>query len=1025
LLNSTNILFVSLIYTLTITFINNKVVTNSTLEIEHIAVNIQEGESNMKDGKRIKTLMICLVLVLSGLFLIPAIGADDGARSSARYADPDHNDNNFAPNITLNSNPTPPLWNDGMAEVMLVVEISDEDKNETGGALNATGGTTASVTVDLTPLGGSATQAMHDDGLNGDMLAGDDIFTYNVSTTVAAGDYALYFNVTDNGTGSPSGAKWNDTHGMNDTGMWDSPGWNVTITVNQINRPPVADPSTALVKFDEDMYNNTLDLSMYFSDIDGDTITYTKDMMGETNITVDMTNEMAVNISAMANWFGQAMFKITGNDSASIPPQAFTDELTVTVMVASVNDMPMLNASADWAIDEDNVTYVADDTFEGDEGDTWWINVTATDMDVADDLTFDVENSASLPTIFSIGSDGIFEFTPTNDEVGMHTVNVTVTDGIEMDNLEVTFDIGNVNDEPMLTKVWVGTSSVNIVNNAAALTGANAATEDEEFVFMVEGSDEDTGDSLKFTKEDGPDSMVVTQNGDMMANVTYTPTNDDALMGYILVNISMNDGGITKDDYVIINISVTGVNDPPDERPKLKVGEYDNFTIEASDDDMDTLTVTADDTDVTITDIGNDTFEISYNPSAVGNYTVNITVSDGTVEDYYNFMWEVESALPPPPENNDPTIAITTAAGGKVALSGQIVIEGTFSDSDGDEMTIEVEVVQPGGTAFGFYDDLPGTYDSVVYDQAAGTWTYTYDVSQHDLGGILGSISDDFYTGTWTFYFIAVDENGGESAEQSVTVIVEDRDDDDDDAAGFFAALGLMCLLIVLIPLILIIVVIVLLLKKKKAKAAPPPEMPPPAAPMACVACGAEVPPGAPSCPACGAAVEPPAAPMNCAACGAEIPPGAEACPACGAAAPAPAEAPPVETMCECGATIPAGSPTCAACGRPAPAPMPPEGAAPMACPSCGAEIPPGSPACPACGAAPPPPEMPPAEGEYPPAEGEAPPMEGEMPPAEGEAPAEEPPAEDAQMVACPTCGAQIAVGATPCASCGTALNWG
>jgi hypothetical protein len=55
------------------------------------------------------------------------------------------------------------------------------------------------VTVDLSAIGGSATQAFYDDGTNGDQVAGDNIFTF--STTVpaetAAGVVLLPVTITD------------------------------------------------------------------------------------------------------------------------------------------------------------------------------------------------------------------------------------------------------------------------------------------------------------------------------------------------------------------------------------------------------------------------------------------------------------------------------------------------------------------------------------------------------------------------------------------------------------------------------------------------------------------------------------------------------------------------------------------------------------------------------------------------------------------------------------------------------------
>jgi RNA polymerase subunit RPABC4/transcription elongation factor Spt4 len=534
-----------------------------------------------------------------------------------------------------------------------------------------------------------------------------------------------------------------------------------------------------------------------------------------------------------------------------------------------------------------------------------------------------------------------------------------------------------------------------------------------------------------------------------------------------MINISVKDGA-SVDDYVMITITVEGTNDPPMldkvdgdtvvsgdtiDRGKVTVGDYDNFTIEASDVDMDdVLSGPSGTTAITITKDGM-MWNVSFNPAEadVGNVTLNFTITDlGLDSDYVMITWQVESGEPPIPPNEDPTIGITSS-GGKITIGDMLEVEGTWSDAESATVTILMASRTPMDAQLGFtgapedyeFSEVSSAAGETMTVNADGTWKYSVDTgvmleafeeALAALEALLGSAVDDsILYGTYTFYFMAEDEDMGASSVVSVAFEIEKKDDDggDDDKT---LSIGLFDydILILLIVIIVVILVVVMMMKKKKKVEEPAEE--PPAAPMACTACGAEIPPGAETCPACGAAapVPPVAGPVACTACGAEIPPDTPNCPACGAPAPPPAEAPPVETICECGATIPAGSPTCPACGRQAPAPLP---EAPMNCPACGNQIPPGSPTCPACGAAAPAPEAP-AEGMPP--EGMAPPgVEGAMAPEgappEGmapppAAPPEQPPAEGAppaQMVACPTCGAQIAVGQTPCPGCGTALNWG
>jgi endonuclease G len=75
----------------------------------------------------------------------------------------------------------------------------------TPGANPASTGLT--VTADLSSIGGSATQAFFDNGTNGDVTAGDNIFSFNatVSAQAASGAKSLPFSITDTQARSGSG----------------------------------------------------------------------------------------------------------------------------------------------------------------------------------------------------------------------------------------------------------------------------------------------------------------------------------------------------------------------------------------------------------------------------------------------------------------------------------------------------------------------------------------------------------------------------------------------------------------------------------------------------------------------------------------------------------------------------------------------------------------------------------------------------------------------------------------------------
>lgn len=1009
--------------------------------------------------------------------------ADTGSRASSRAADSNSSWNNFAPSMVLNSNPTPSIWNDGdpTHNVTFSLTVSDDDKNASGNA--STGGGISGVTVDLSEIGGAAATPMRDDGLGGDTTAGDNTWIYLLTTTYQAGIYYIRFNVSDNGSTLNGGQRWNNSDGYNSNYTWtdgSNPKLNVTLTINQVNRAPSATPNTAQIKFDEDMYNNTLDLSTYFSDPDSDTLTYKTNLTGSEPVQVDLTDTSAVNFTADANWNGILNLKIIGNDSATAAsePGPLTGSLSLVVTVFSVNDAPVFNAISIWSTE--NVTR-SGDKFKGTQDMPLMITAMAADVDEGDTLTFDIENDAELPSIIGIdATSGEISFTPTNAEVGTHVVNISVFDDTVKTYKNITIEIANVNDEPMIKSVQVGTNTAEPVSDnkvTLATADGNGATEGTEFEFMVIAEDVDAGASLTFTEE-GTSMLGKGLSAALTQNYTYTPTNADGAAGSVMFNISIKDSSsdTDADDFVLITIEVTAVNDKPklktpttkdNDRGDISVGETDTVTVTAEDADGDSLTFSTTKAGITINQTTNTSAEITFTPTksmSDSDVTVTITISDGNGgTDFVNFTWYVEDA------NEPPTVTITEPAdNSEYEMGSEIVIKGNFSD-DGGFLLLDlyIQITFPGGgvlerTSFDFlitdseFDDLtttegtfeysfnPENYEKYRADLEATGFPFLSDYPEFELG---------------TFKFTAIAEEfalfeEGPKGEDSVSVVVKakstpppgggDGDGDGDEDKGMLGlgkVAGIDLFLLIIIIIIVVVIVLVAVMMKKKKPEEPVGEMPP-AMPVACTACGAEIPPGSPTCPACGAPAPPPPAeappaPVACTACGAEIPPGAPNCAACGAPAPMPpAEAPPFDTVCECGATIPAGSPTCPTCGRPAPAPMPPEGAPPMpmGCPSCGTEIPPGAPSCPGCGAPAPPPQPP---MEQPPMEGappmEQPPMEGAMgmegaPPMDQLPPPEQPPAEappPAQMVACPTCGAQIGVGTTPCPGCGTALNWG
>jgi len=111
------------------------------------------------------------------------------------------------------------------------------------------------------------------------------------------------------------------------------------------------------------------------------------------------------------------------------------DSEIVTLTIGNLNDAPVLDTISDQSAVEDSILE---------------FNVTATDPD-SDSLTFTSNITSISFTNAANNSMATASFTPTNDDVGTQTVNVTVGDGSVTDSKTLTITVSNTNDAPTIT----------------------------------------------------------------------------------------------------------------------------------------------------------------------------------------------------------------------------------------------------------------------------------------------------------------------------------------------------------------------------------------------------------------------------------------------------------------------------------------------------------------------------------------------------------------------------------------------
>jgi hypothetical protein len=215
---------------------------------------------------------------------------------------------------------------------------------------------------------------------------------------------------------------------------------DVTIKVTSENDPPELASLIPDVTLNEDeRLKDFMDLNEYFSDPDNDSLTY--DFETSENFEIKLKNSL-VTIEPIDNYWGTEILSFQAIDIMGLP----SIYANMTVTVTSVNDAPILNTTDLWTLNTGNVKS-SGNLIVIDQNDEISIFVTAYDPADYDEILFSDDT-----TLFDIDTNtGEISFTPTNDDVGTHKVNISIDDQQLTDNLvweEFTITVKNVNDAP-------------------------------------------------------------------------------------------------------------------------------------------------------------------------------------------------------------------------------------------------------------------------------------------------------------------------------------------------------------------------------------------------------------------------------------------------------------------------------------------------------------------------------------------------------------------------------------------------
>ncbi len=366
--------------------------------------------------------------------------------------------------------------------------------------------------------------------MNDGVTGGNVIFEYNVSDDKAI---VLQCSLYTNTNGS-----WllEDTHPV-DNGDSDNftlsgiqPGtyiWNVKCndgrnsafasinwTFNVVNNVPVFNGALTLIEWNEDE-SNTTNLDNYFSDADGDVLSYEVISVSDSNIKWNIANNI-LTLSSAENWNGEGWIILRASDKWG----GIVDS-NITVKVFAVNDAPILDSVNDVVINEnESVT----------------ITLNGVDVD-GDSLTYDIND-----TKFNKTSDNTFVWQTDYNSEGAHEFLASVSDGNLSDSKGFRITIENVNQLPVLNPIL-----------------DQYADEDDPYKddIHLNFSDADgvvVSTEISYENIDEVDCQI--SNGDL----AFTPAHNFYGNATCTVKVIDNEGAFDEESVLIY---VSGINDAP------------------------------------------------------------------------------------------------------------------------------------------------------------------------------------------------------------------------------------------------------------------------------------------------------------------------------------------------------------------------------------------------------------------------------------------------------------------------------
>lgn len=213
---------------------------------------------------------------------------------------------------------------------------------------------------------------------------------------------------------------------------------------------------------------------------------------------------------------GTYTIRITVKDTSNAQ-----DYETLTFTIQNANDPPSIDFLSYYQLTEDVPFYVT---------------VNADDVDMDDTLTFGDDT-----TLFDIDPlTGEISFTPNNDNVGRHVVNISVEDEDgAVDYVSVIFNVMNVNDPPKIDSTDIPDSEDAVDIKAG-----------DSYTLTITVNDEDPEDSLKFS-----DDTHLFNINPKTGEISFTPKDKDAGTHQVKITVTDSTG---ESDEVFLTFKIKG-----------------------------------------------------------------------------------------------------------------------------------------------------------------------------------------------------------------------------------------------------------------------------------------------------------------------------------------------------------------------------------------------------------------------------------------------------------------------------------